>query len=102
MVILDIKMPQMNGFKLYGEMRRLDNQVKVCFITAGEMYYDEVREKKGEEEKQYCKLDAEQFLQKPISNLDLVNTVNKILMPLHLSPYDERFGVHNDYHLENK
>jgi hypothetical protein len=28
------------------------------------MYYDEVREKIGEEEKQYCKLDAEQFFTK--------------------------------------
>lgn len=72
MAILDIKMPQMNGFKLYGEMQRVDDQVKVCFITAGEMYYDEVRETLGEKEKQYCKIDAAQFLQKPISNLDLV------------------------------
>lgn len=80
MVILDIKMPRMDGLRLYEEMRRVDNQVKVCFITAGEMYYDEVREKKGEEEEQYCKPDAEQFLQKPISNLDLVNKVDKIMM----------------------
>jgi hypothetical protein len=62
-------------------MRRVDNQVKVCFITAGEMYYDEVRETLGEKEKQCSKIDAVQFLQKPISNLDLVNIVNKILIP---------------------
>jgi hypothetical protein len=42
-------------------MRRVDNQVKFCFVTAGEMYYDEVRKEKPEEEKHYCKLDTERF-----------------------------------------
>lgn len=77
LVILDIKMPEMNGFELYTEMRKIDNQVKFCFITAGEMYYDKVRE----EEKQYCKLDTGRFLQKPISNTDLVNRIYKIITP---------------------
>jgi DNA-binding response OmpR family regulator len=43
LLILDIKMPKMNGFELYTEIRKLDQQVKVCFVTAGEMYYDELR-----------------------------------------------------------
>ena len=34
LVILDIKMPQMNGFELYRQIRRKDNGVKVCFLTA--------------------------------------------------------------------
>ena len=38
LVILDIKMPDLNGFALYREIRRLDRKVKVCFLTAGEMY----------------------------------------------------------------
>jgi DNA-binding response OmpR family regulator len=78
LVILDIKMQKMNGFELYAEMRKVDNQVKFCFITAGEMYYDEVRK---EEEELYCKLDTERFLQKPISNDDLVKRINKIMVP---------------------
>ena len=45
---------------------KIDNKVKVCFITAGQMYYDKVRE----DEERYCKLDAERFLQKPISNVE--------------------------------
>ena len=77
LVILDIKMPIMNGFELYAELRKMDNQVKFCFITAGEMYYDKVRE----EEEQYCKLDTERFLQKPISNTDLVDRIHKIMTP---------------------
>ncbi len=38
LVILDIKMPDLNGFALYREIKRLDKKVKVCFLTAGEMY----------------------------------------------------------------
>src|ERR671933_309187 len=34
LAILDIKMPQMNGFQLYEEIKKIDNSVKVCFITA--------------------------------------------------------------------
>ena len=59
LIILDIKMPKLNGFELYAEMRKIDKQAKFCFITAGEMYYDKVRV----EEEQYCKLDTERFLQ---------------------------------------
>ena len=39
LVILDIRMPGLNGFALYREIRRLDKKVKICFLTAGEMYY---------------------------------------------------------------
>jgi DNA-binding response OmpR family regulator len=77
LVILDIKMPKMNGFELYAEMRKVDYKAKFCFITAGEMYYDKVRV----EEEQYCKLDTERFFQKPISNTDFVNRIYKIMTP---------------------
>jgi DNA-binding response OmpR family regulator len=77
LVILDIKMQKMNGFELYTHMQKLDNKAKFCFITAGEMYYNEVRK---EEEELYCKLDTDRFLQKPISNEELVERINKIMM----------------------
>lgn len=79
LVVLDIKMAKMNGFELYVEMQKRDSQVKVCFVTAGEMYYNEVR--KDEEEELYCKLDIRRFIQKPISNTDLVKRIEKLLMP---------------------
>jgi DNA-binding response OmpR family regulator len=34
LLILDIKMPKMNGYELYEKVRRIDNKVKVCFLTA--------------------------------------------------------------------
>ena len=36
LVILDIKMPELNGFALYREIKRSDKKLNVCFLTAGE------------------------------------------------------------------
>jgi DNA-binding response OmpR family regulator len=40
LVILDIKMPKMDGFELYNKIREKDPKVKICFLTASEMYYE--------------------------------------------------------------
>lgn len=84
LVILDIKMPKINGFELYAEMKKIDDQIKICFITAGEIYYDKFRlekkQRQQEVKEQYCKLDKDRFLQKPISNGDLIRGINRILL----------------------
>lgn len=41
LVILDIKMPKMDGFELYDEIKKKDPQAKFCFLTASELYYEE-------------------------------------------------------------
>jgi DNA-binding response OmpR family regulator len=43
LMILDIRMPGMNGFQLCQENRNLDNKVKVCFLTAFEDYREEFK-----------------------------------------------------------
>ncbi len=43
LLILDINMPKMNGVELYQEIRKMDNKVKVCFMTASEIYHEELR-----------------------------------------------------------
>ena len=43
LLIIDIVMPEMDGFSLYEEIRKIDNEVKVCFITAFEMNYQALR-----------------------------------------------------------
>ena len=73
LLILDIKMPKMDGFELYDEIKKMDGNAKVCFLTASEMYYMNSRREK------YCSLDKDLFIQKPISNEDLVEEINKIL-----------------------
>ena len=43
LLIIDIVMSQMDGFSLYEEVRKIDNKVKVCFITAFEINYQALR-----------------------------------------------------------
>ena len=74
LVILDIKMPKMDGFELYDEIKKKDHKAKVCFLTASELYYEEFRKK------EYCALDRDLFIRKPIDNEELLREVSKIMM----------------------
>jgi DNA-binding response OmpR family regulator len=73
LVILDIKMPKMDGLDLYQEMKKIDGKVKICFLTASEMYYEEFRKEA------YCALDKDMFLRKPIPIEDLLEKVNTMI-----------------------
>ena len=73
LIIIDIKMPKMDGFELYHEIKKKDNNAKVCFLTASELYYEEFRKK------EYSALDRNLFIQKPIGNEDLIKEINKML-----------------------
>ena len=44
LVLLDIKMPKMNGFELYKEIRKLDVKVKICFMTAFDLETEKLKE----------------------------------------------------------
>ena len=80
-------MPRMNGFELHTEMRKVDQQVNVCFITAGEMYYDEVGPEKEKKEKNNIVSYMENgFYKKPISNAAIVKRINKLML-LTRSPF---------------
>jgi CheY-like chemotaxis protein len=63
-------MPKMDGFELYEELKKVDPSIKVCFLTASEMYREESREGK------YSDLDNELFIQKPIPTDDLIIKIN--------------------------
>ena len=43
LLLLEILMPKMNGFELYQQLKNIDDKVKVCFITAYEIYYRALR-----------------------------------------------------------
>jgi CheY-like chemotaxis protein len=45
LILIDIKMPKMNGFELYQELRKkADNvEIRACFITAYEIYYETLK-----------------------------------------------------------
>jgi DNA-binding response OmpR family regulator len=44
LVLLDIRMPKMNGFELFEKLREIDSNVKICFVTAYEEYYQSLKE----------------------------------------------------------
>jgi CheY-like chemotaxis protein len=71
LVLIDIKMPKMDGFVLYERLKTVEPDVKVCFLTAGEMYHEEIREE------EHCTLNEDLFLQKPISTDNLLKEINK-------------------------
>lgn len=43
LLLLDVKMPKMNGFELYQELAKIDTKAKVCFFTEYEGLYDTLR-----------------------------------------------------------
>jgi FixJ family two-component response regulator len=71
-VILDIKMPGLNGFQLYRELNKKDKKVKICFLTAGEVYYGAFRDI-------FSAVDANCFIRKPVTNEELVERVSQII-----------------------
>jgi DNA-binding response OmpR family regulator len=46
LVLLDIKMPKMNGFQLCRKLRSIDYKIKMCFLTAADLGH--YREKDSE------------------------------------------------------
>lgn len=72
MLLLDITMPELNGFELYRELKKIDNRVKICFITAFEFYYDEFR-------RVFPKLNVRCFLRKPITIDELAKILKEEL-----------------------
>ena len=73
LIILDIQMPGINGFELYRQIKKIDDKVKVCFLTASEMYYEEFRKEL------FPALDNNCYIQKPIENETLIKRLNEIL-----------------------
>jgi DNA-binding response OmpR family regulator len=70
LLLIDIKMREMDGFELYDKLRKMDNNVNVCFLTAAQEYYEKYKGRYSSEE---C------FITKPIALKNLVNTINSIL-----------------------
>jgi two-component system, OmpR family, response regulator ChvI len=76
LLILDIKMPKMNGFELFQEVKKIDDKVKICFLTA----LSELKEYKAIIRKVCPKLDERCIIKKPIENEVLVRQLNQILL----------------------
>jgi DNA-binding response OmpR family regulator len=76
LLLLDIAMPKMNGFDLYQKMKEIDSNVKISFLTASELFYEEYRRLDA-----YPRLDEAYLIQKPCRSEDLIRQINEILYP---------------------
>jgi DNA-binding response OmpR family regulator len=71
LILLDIRMPKMDGFELYQRITQLDSKTKVCFMTAFEVYYDALKELFPDSYESIC------FIRKPIAIQDFVKRISK-------------------------
>lgn len=74
LLVLDIKMPNMDGFDLYEKIKEIDRNVKTCFLTASELFYEEYRKLD-----MHASLEKEYFIQKPCKSEELIRQLNDIL-----------------------
>jgi CheY-like chemotaxis protein len=65
LALLDIRMPQMNGFELSNKIEKIDNKIRICFISAYNVEDKALKEK-------YPSLQIKCFLPKPIAVSDLI------------------------------
>jgi DNA-binding NtrC family response regulator len=75
LVILDIRMPYMNGFELYKNIKAKDRMVKICFLTAVndlseyKINYPDIIEE--------IEKGIQCFIDKPIGSQNLLKHINK-------------------------
>ncbi len=75
LVILDIKMPKINGFELYIKIREQDPKSKICFLTAITTFNEDFRKTRLA----LGKTINEDYFQKPIKIQDLVKKLTSIM-----------------------
>jgi CheY-like chemotaxis protein len=74
LALIDMRMPVMNGFGLYNEIRKLDSKFKICFLTAAEdTYYETFRKQAYPNDDENC------ILRKPIENELLIKQIKSII-----------------------
>jgi DNA-binding response OmpR family regulator len=71
LVILDIRMPRITGLGLYKELRKIDNKVRICFLSAISNYQ--------EFSKYFPTINESQVIIKPVNNQTLIESINKIM-----------------------
>ena len=68
LLLIDINMPKINGIDLSRQILKLDSNIKICFITAGEANIEVLREL-------YPTRDIGCFIKKPVTIDQLVRRV---------------------------
>jgi CheY-like chemotaxis protein len=72
LILLDIKMPVLNGYELCKKIIEIDNTTQIIFITALKEY-DKLRKQS------YPELGSIASIQKPVGNEELIKGVNTVI-----------------------
>jgi DNA-binding response OmpR family regulator len=73
LVILDVILPIMDGFSLYEKIKKIDDKVIVCFLTAADKGYYEILKK------HYASINENCVIHKPIDNESLLRIIKSLL-----------------------
>ncbi|MGB6592518.1 MAG: response regulator [Candidatus Nitrosopolaris sp.] len=88
LLITDVAMPRMDGFELYKHVKKIDDRIKVLFVTASEVNYEALRELiSADEEDKAAILQGSQgedeermhFIRKPVEIKEFIQRVTKEL-----------------------
>lgn len=73
MVLLDVRMPDIDGFTLYEKMREIDRKIRVCFLTAFDVAYLDLFKEK------FPFLPDKCYIKKPVTVRNLVQMIKSEL-----------------------
>jgi DNA-binding response OmpR family regulator len=75
LVLLDMLMPNMNGFELYQKIKVIDYKARVCFLTASGINHEEFKKRAAS----IASIENDDivncFISKPMENEELINRV---------------------------
>jgi CheY-like chemotaxis protein len=72
LVLLDVMMPKMDGFELYNQLKKIDDDITVCFLTASsKTYREQLRKEK------YSELNKDLFLEMPLPISRIREEINR-------------------------
>lgn len=74
LVITDIRMPNINGFELYRQIKKKDEKTKIAFMTAFEIY-------EGEFKQIFKNIQVTLFFRKPIGISELAEKLRQVFKP---------------------
>jgi DNA-binding response OmpR family regulator len=74
LLLLDIRTRNMNGIDFYNIIRKIDDNIKVCFMSANFYYYEEIRNRLVSSDEVNSS-----FLQKPFQSEELLQCLDKLI-----------------------
>jgi two-component system, OmpR family, response regulator ChvI len=72
LLLLDVRMRGLNGFELYNQLRKIDKNIQICFISASNTFYEKYK-------RLYPEVQEECYIEKPLGIKKLASIIDKVL-----------------------